>query len=73
MKVDSTTLIIGVVGIAAVYLLTRPKTVTPTYLPTTVNPALSSVPNYAGNETAQDISAGATALTALGNTLGNFF
>lgn len=71
MKVDSNTLIIGVVGIAAIYLLTRPKAITPTYIPTAINPALSQP--YAGNTTAQDINAGASALTALGNTLGNFF
>lgn len=71
MKIDSTTLIIGVVGVAALYLLTRPKTVTPTYIPTAINPALST--QYAGNTTAQDISAGSTALTALGDVIGNFF
>jgi hypothetical protein len=71
MKVDSTTLILGVAAIAAVYMLTRPKTVVPTYLPTTINPALNT--NYAGNATAQDITAGATALTALGNQLQGFF
>jgi hypothetical protein len=73
MKMDTNTLLIGVVAVAGIYLLTRPKT--PTYLPTTVSPtALSTLqPNYAGNPTAQDISAGGTALAGMGDLIGNIF
>jgi hypothetical protein len=70
MKIDSTTLLLGVAAVAAVYLITRPKTVAPVYTAPAYNPALNA---YQGNTTAQDISAGASALTALGNTLSNFF
>jgi hypothetical protein len=73
MKIDTNTLLIGIVAIGGIYLLTRPKTATPVYSAPAINPYLTSQPNYAGNQTAQDISAGATALTALGNTISNFF
>ena len=71
MKIDTNTLLIGAVAVVGIYMLTRPKTVTPVY---TTTPAINALqPNYAGNTTAQDISAGASALTALGNTISNFF
>ena len=71
MKLDTNTLLIGVVAIAGIYLLTRPKTVTPAYNPYLTAPLATT--NYAGNTTAQDINAGATALSALGDTISNFF
>lgn len=70
MKIDTNTLLIGVVAVAGIYLLTRPKTVTPVYNPYLTTPLPAT--NY-GNPTAQDITAGASALTALGNTISNFF
>lgn len=79
MKIDSTTLLIGVAVIAGAYLLTRPKV--PTYLPTSVNPyGTAGLPSatvlsqqYYGNPTAQDIAAGGTALDGLSSLIGNFF
>ncbi len=84
MKIDSTTLLLAGGAAVAVYLLTRPKV--PTYpagynpylgttgLPTAYNPYLTQPgTQYAGNTTAQDISAGASALSALGDVIGNFF
>jgi hypothetical protein len=74
-------LIIGAVGVG-VYLLTRPRvTYPPTYpagypatYPQTGLPAYNPYGGqYAGNATAQDIAAGGSALSALGDIIGNFF
>jgi hypothetical protein len=76
MKIDSTTLLLGVVGIAAVYLMTKPATVTPTYMPTTVasTPVYSAGSPYASptNTVAQDINAGGSALNSIANLIGDF-
>jgi hypothetical protein len=77
MKIDSTTLLLIGAAAVGVYLLTRPTTPTPVYSSAVYNPYATTNPalaqNYAGNTTAQDIAAGSSALTALGNALGNFF
>jgi hypothetical protein len=74
MKTD-TLLIIGAAAVG-VYLLTRPKA--PTY-----NPYATGLPAYnpyalptaqnAGNPFAQDVTAGASALSSLSDVIGNFF
>lgn len=75
MKIDTNTLLIIGAAAVGVYLLTRPTTPVPAFSTSVYNPyASAALPaNYAGNTTAQDINAGATALTALGNTISNFF
>lgn len=72
--VNTTTLLLAGGAAVAVYLLTRPKT--PTYVSPyqtpVYNPAyLQSVANPP-NQTAQDISAGGTALTSILNAISNF-
>lgn len=79
MKINTNTLLLIAAAGVGVYLLTRPKTPaipvgynpynTPAY-----NPQLLPGGNqYAGNTTAQDISAGASGLSALSDLIGNFF
>jgi hypothetical protein len=69
MKIDATTILLVGGGILAVYLLTRPTTPTPQQLPvynpypTGYNPAAQA------NPTAQDISAGGTAVSQILNSL----
>jgi hypothetical protein len=75
MKIDTTTILLGVAAVAAIYLITRPATpAVPAYNPYLTQPVYGSAANpYAGNTTAQDIAAGGSALNALGTALGNFF
>lgn len=83
MKTE-TLLLIGAAAVG-VYLLTRPK-VPASYSPygtlpspygsaaqPAYNPYGSAAQPYAGNATAQDISAGASALSSLSDVIGNFF
>jgi len=79
MKINTNTLLLIAAAGVGVYLLTRPKT--PTY-PVGYNPYNTPAYNsqmlpggtqYAGNTTAQDISAGASALSSLSDLIGNFF
>ncbi len=77
MKLDTTTILLGVAAVAAVYLITRPATPAPLpYNPYLTNPsALNAINagNYAGNPTAQDIAAGGSFLTGAGSLIGNLF
>jgi hypothetical protein len=84
MKIDTTTLLLIGAAVVGVYLLTRPS-VPAAYSPYGVpNPYLTNPygaqsalslasGNYAGNQTAQDISAGSQAVSSISSLLGNFF
>lgn len=73
-KINTNTLLIAGAAAVGVYLLTRPRVSTPVY---NYNPyAATGLPasgQYPGNTTAQDISAGASALSSLSDLIGNFF
>lgn len=75
MKIDTTTLLLIGAAAVGVYLLTRPTTPTPVYSSAVYNPyatpALTAA--NAGNPVAQDVTAGASALSSLSSLIGNFF
>lgn len=79
MKIDTNTLLLIGAAAVGVYLLTKPKTTMPVgynpYLPAGYNPYAAATPAaaYQGNTTAQDINAGASALSSLSDLIGNFF
>ena len=83
MKIDTNTLLLIAGAGVAVYLLTRPKTILPsagynpyagtTGLPTNYNPYATALPANQGNPIAQDVTAGASALSSLSDLIGNFF
>jgi hypothetical protein len=77
-KINTNTLLLIGAGVVGVYLLTRPKV--PVYNPyqtglPAYNPYQTGLPaaQYPGNTTAQDINAGASALSSLSDLIGNFF
>lgn len=76
MKTE-TLLIVGAAAVG-VYLLTRPRVTYPqttAYNPYATQPAYNpyATQQYAGNQTAQDIAAGGSALSSLSDLIGNFF
>jgi hypothetical protein len=74
MKINTTTLLLIAGAALAVYLVTRPRTVT--QLPVAYNPGYNPYTGYgssAQSTTAQDIAAGGTAAAGLANALSNLF
>jgi hypothetical protein len=73
MKIDSTTILIGLAAVVVVYMVTRPKPVAPVpmYNPG-YNPYATGY-NQPQSTTAQDIAAGGQAASGLGDLISNLF
>jgi hypothetical protein len=75
-KINTNTLLLVGAAAVGVYLLTRPKA--PLYNPYSTglpvyNPYPTGLPANASNPLAQDVTAGASALSSLSDLIGNFF